>query len=240
MTTAKTTDSEQFDVIIVGGGHAGCEAALAAARMGRRTMLVTLNLDGVAQMSCNPSIGGQAKGQIVREIDALGGEMAKAIDRAGIHFRMLNTRKGPAVQAPRAQADKLRYQTGMKHVLEAQANLCLRQDMIEDVLVEAGKVTGVRSKLGRRYLADAVVLTTGTFLRGLMHIGQARCPGGRAGEGRSEGLSPRLADLGFEIERLKTGTPPRVNGNSLNLDRCESQPGDHPPRGKQQNFARYF
>ncbi|HHT9133253.1 MAG TPA: FAD-dependent oxidoreductase, partial [Candidatus Tripitaka californicus] len=194
-----------LDVIVVGGGHAGCEAALATARMGQRTLLLTINPDTIAQMSCNPAIGGMAKGQLVREIDALGGEMAKVIDATAIQFHMLNTKKGPAVRSPRAQADKRLYQKEMKHRLEAQKNLTIRQDVAESLLVENGKAVGVVGQTGTHYKARAVILTTGTFLKGLIHIGESKRPGGRTGEPSAQGLSDSLRALGFEVGRLKTG-----------------------------------
>ncbi|HEY3346638.1 MAG TPA: tRNA uridine-5-carboxymethylaminomethyl(34) synthesis enzyme MnmG [Nitrospirota bacterium] len=218
-----------YDVIVVGGGHAGCEAALAAARMGCRVMLISMNLDTLAQMSCNPAIGGLAKGHIVREIDALGGEMARNIDRTGIQFRRLNTRKGPAVQATRAQADKQWYRRAMKETLERQERLDLRQGMAVRLVVEGGAVQGVVDHLGIRYRAKAVVLTTGTFLNGLIHIGETSYPAGRAGEFPAVGLSESLADLGFPIGRLKTGTPPRIDAKSIDFSKLQRQDGDDPP-----------
>jgi tRNA uridine 5-carboxymethylaminomethyl modification enzyme len=221
---------QPYEVIVVGAGHAGIEAALAAARMGRRTLLLTASLDTIGKMSCNPSIGGQAKGQIVREIDALGGEMGLAADETGIHFKMLNTRKGPAVRAPRCQADKARYALRMKRVCEAQENLSCLQEMVEDVWIEGGRARGVTTKLGRRYEGRAVVLTTGTFLKGLIHVGLTQHEGGRMGEPPASKLSGALAENGFEVGRLKTGTPPRVNGRTLDYERMERQPGDERPQ----------
>lgn len=231
-----------YDVLVIGAGHAGTEAALAAARIGARTALLTTNLDTVGQMSCNPAIGGVGKGQIVREIDALGGAMGRAIDSAGIQFRMLNRRKGPAMHSPRAQADKRAYQAEVKRIVEEQENLDLRQEAVEALLTDkaegngaendgpADRVTGVRVVGGAVYRAPAVVLTTGTFLQALMHTGEAKTAGGRAGEGTSAGISGSLVGLGFRLERFKTGTPPRLNGRTIDYAACEPQPGDEHPQ----------
>ena len=221
---------EGFDIIVVGGGHAGCEAALAAARMGCSTLLISINLDQIAQMSCNPAIGGLAKGQLVREIDALGGEMAKVADATGVQFRMLNTGKGPAVQSPRAQSDRAAYRAEMKRRVEHQPNLRLLQASVEELIVERGAVAGVRCLGGVNIPARAVVLTAGTFLRGVIHIGQMTTVGGRMGEPSAERLSDSLAAHGLELRRLKTGTPPRVDGQTVRLDLLEPQHGDEPPR----------
>ena len=224
----------QYDVVVVGAGHAGTEAALAAARLGAQVALLTTNLDTVAQMSCNPAIGGVAKGQIVREIDALGGVMGQAIDATGIQFRLLNQRKGPAMHSPRAQADKKLYQQEVKRLVEQQDGLALRQEIVEDILTErtggAERVVGVRVLGDVIYRAAAVVLTTGTFLKALMHTGEAKTPGGRAGEGTTRGISGSLERLGFRIDRFKTGTPPRLNGRTIDYDRVELQPGDEQPQ----------
>jgi tRNA uridine 5-carboxymethylaminomethyl modification enzyme len=220
---------QPYEVIVCGAGHAGCEAALAAARMGADTLALTGNLDTVAAMSCNPAIGGQAKGQIVREIDALGGAMAMNTDVTAIQFRLLNTSKGPAVQAPRAQCDKKEYQFRMKHTLELQANLTLFQAMVEGLIFDDGKVVGVRTSFGIEFYAQAVIVTTGTFLRGLMHIGQKKSEGGRLGDHSAKGLSASFMEAGIELERLKTGTPPRLLGSSLDFSKMEEQPGDLNP-----------
>jgi tRNA uridine 5-carboxymethylaminomethyl modification enzyme len=229
----------RYDVVVVGAGHAGVEAAMAAARMGLKTVLLTMNADAVAQMSCNPAIGGVAKGQIVREIDALGGVMAKCIDASGIMFRMLNASKGPAMHSPRAQADKKLYQFTMKRWVEEQKNLTLRQELVEALLFEdfvsssspaRKRVIGVLARGDTRYLAHAVVLTTGTFLKAIMHTGEAKTRGGRAGDTSAEAMSDSLAAAGFELARFKTGTPCRLNGRTIDFSKCEPQVGDDPPR----------
>ncbi len=223
----------EYDLLVIGAGHAGVEAALAAARVGARVGLLTTNCDTVAQMSCNPAIGGVAKGQIVREIDALGGVMGRAIDATGIQFRLLNRRKGPAMHSPRSQADKKAYQFEVKRLVEEQPNLTLRQEAVEDLLTEGEgenlRVVGVRVRGDVTYQARAVILTTGTFLQALMHTGEVKTPGGRAGEGTTAGISGALHRLGFRVERFKTGTPCRLNGRTIDYSQAELQPGDDDP-----------
>jgi len=219
-----------FDVVVIGAGHAGTEAAMAAARLGLKTCLLTMNADAVGQMSCNPAIGGVAKGQIVREIDALGGVMGKCTDASGIMFKMLNASKGPAMHSPRAQCDKKLYQFTMKRWVEDQPNLTLRQELIEGLLIENGCAVGVLARGDTRYLAKAVILTTGTFLKALMHTGEAKTRGGRAGDNSAEAMSDSLASAGFELARFKTGTPCRLNGRTIDFSKLEVSAGDATPR----------
>ena len=222
--------AKHYDIIVVGGGHAGCEAALAAARMGCETLLFNINLDSVALMSCNPAIGGLAKGQLVKEIDALGGEMGKVADRTAVHFRLLNASKGPAVQSSRVQCDKQLYRLAMKASVERQKGLHLRQALVDRIVVEGGRVTGVIDSTGFFYAAGSVVITTGTFLNGLIHIGTFRTPAGRAGEIASIGLAESLRGLGFAMGRMKTGTPPRLKASTIDFDRLERQDSDPGPQ----------
>ena len=233
----------RYDVIVIGAGHAGTEAAAAAARLGAKTALLTTNIDTVGQMSCNPAIGGVAKGQIVREIDALGGLMGQAIDATGIQFRMLNQRKGPAMHSPRAQADKKAYQQYIKHAVELQDNLDLRNETVEDLITvpiqrsdegpyatATERIVGVKVRGDAQYMADAVILTTGTFLTAIMHVGDAKAAGGRAGEGTTTGISGALKRLKFEVDRFKTGTPARLNRRTIDYKGLDEQPGDDDPQ----------
>ena len=227
-------DFYDYDVLVIGGGHAGTEAALAAARMGAKTALLTTNLDTIGQMSCNPAIGGVAKGQIVREIDALGGAMGRAIDATGIQFRVLNRSKGPAMHGPRAQADKRAYQIEIKRLCEEQPNLALRQETVDDLVTEGQRaalgIRGVRVADGTLYRAGAVVLCAGTFMRGLIHVGDSQSSGGRMGESATHGISGALARLGFHLQRFKTGTPMRLNGRTIDVQQTQLQLGDPQPQ----------
>jgi len=219
---------QQFDVIVVGGGHAGTEAALAAARTGARTLLLTQNIETIGQMSCNPAIGGIGKSHLVREIDAMGGAMALAADEAGIQFRVLNRRKGPAVRATRAQTDRSLYRQAIRRIVENQENLSLFQQEVEDLIVEQGRVCGVRTRMDLSFRASAVILTVGTFLAGRIHVGAENYSAGRAGDAPSNPLAARLRELPFEVDRLKTGTPPRIDGKTIDYQRLQAQPGDQP------------
>jgi len=219
---------QKYDVIVIGGGHAGTEACLAAARSGARTLLLTHNIDTLGQMSCNPAIGGIGKSHLVKEIDALGGAMAKATDRAGIQFRVLNSRKGPAVRATRAQADRTLYRSAIRNILESEPNLNIFQQAADDLIVEGAQVKGVVTQMGLKFYAESVVLTTGTFLGGKIHIGLENFSGGRAGDPPSIALADRLRELPLRVDRLKTGTPPRIDQRSVDFSGLQEQWGDEP------------
>lgn len=218
--------TESYDVIVIGGGHAGTEAALAPARMGLKTLLLTHNVDTLGQMSCNPAIGGIGKGHLVKEIDAMGGLMATAADQAGIQFRTLNSSKGPAVRATRAQADRVLYRQAVRIALENQPNLDIFQQEVTDILLKQDRVTGVETKMGLKFRAKSVILTAGTFLSGKIHIGMENYAGGRAGDPASVSLAQRLRDLNLRVDRLKTGTPPRIDARTINFDVLAKQHGD--------------
>ncbi|WP_317950951.1 FAD-dependent oxidoreductase, partial [Rossellomorea marisflavi] len=233
-------DAGQYDVIVIGAGHAGVEAGLASARMGAKTLMVTINLDMIAFMPCNPSVGGPAKGIVVREIDALGGEMGRNIDKTHIQMRMLNTGKGPAVRALRAQADKFTYQNEMKKTIENEPNITLMQGMVEELIVEDGECKGVVTMTGAAYRAKTVVITTGTFLRGEIILGELKYSSGPNNQQPSIRLADHLRELGFDTVRFKTGTPPRVNGSTIDYSKTEIQPGDDVPRAFSYETTKYI
>ena len=220
---------QEYDVIVVGAGHAGCEAAAAAATMGSSVLLITMNMHTIAQMSCNPAMGGVAKGQIVREIDALGGQSGIVSDKTMIQFRMLNLSKGPAMWSPRCQSDRMMFALEWRSILENNQNVDFWQDTVKEILLDGDKVTGVKTSLGIEIKSKSVVLTNGTFLNGLIHIGEKNFGGGRTGEKAATGITEQLIKLGFEAGRMKTGTPPRVDGRSLDYSKMEEQPGDENP-----------
>src|SRR5450631_1481508 len=221
----------EYDIIVVGAGHAGCEAAAAASNLGSRVLLITMNLQTIAQMSCNPAMGGVAKGQIVREIDALGGYSGIVTDKTMIQFRMLNKSKGPAMWSPRAQSDRMQFAATWRQMLENTPNVDFYQDIVRELIVEKGRVRGVVTGMGNRIPAKAVILTNGTFLNGIIHIGEKQFGGGRMGEQSSKGITEQLVSLGFESGRMKTGTPPRIDGRSLDYGKMEEQKGDEHPVG---------